>query len=223
MEFNKQIKAVIFDLDGTLVHTIEDIGDAANTLFRKHGYPEHTTATFVKWIGNGATRFIEQGIGGGIDPAALADYVKEFKDLYRKNYAVKSSLFDGIESLLDLLAEEDIKLSVLSNKPHHLTVKVVEHYLGKWKIEPVLGQRDEVPRKPDPAAALEIAGMLGIDPGQVLFVGDSIGDINTAVAAGMIPIGVSWGYGKLVEAKEQGYKLIKTPVELLEYMNYLND
>jgi phosphoglycolate phosphatase len=186
---------IIFDLDGTLVHTIEDLADSANTLFKSHGYPAISEKDFIQWIGNGATKFIEQGIGSVIDKNKLSGYVEEFKAIYADNLANKSKLYEGIADMLDELNKLEIKIAILSNKPHLHTLRVTDHYLKNWTFETILGQRDEVPRKPDPTSALEISETMGVDPGNILFIGDSAGDINTALAAGMIPVWVSWGYG----------------------------
>ncbi|MCF8346121.1 MAG: HAD-IA family hydrolase [Bacteroidales bacterium] len=211
-------RGIIFDLDGTLVHTIEDMGDAANTLFTRHGYPEHPLEDFIRWIGNGATKFIEQGIGTVIDPAHLIDYVTEFKEIYAQNLAVKTRLYEGISELLDELAGKKLRCAILSNKPHELTISIAEIYLSGWPLDPVFGQREDVPRKPDPSAALEIAGMMELDPSEILFVGDAAGDVTTAVSAGMIPVGVSWGYGDLDHARKNGHTIIDHPAELISLL-----
>jgi len=190
-----QIKGVIFDLDGTLVHTIEDLADSANTLFKRHGLPGYPVESFIQWIGDGAAKFIEHGIGSVIDKNQVQDYVLEFKEIYSQNLNKKSRLYGGIDTMLDVLIEKNIKISLLSNKPHQFTLDVAHNYLKKWPFDAILGQRDEVPRKPDPSSALEIAQKMEIDPAHILFIGDSAGDIRTAIAAGMIPVWVSWGYG----------------------------
>lgn len=213
-----KIEAIIFDLDGTLVYTIEDIGDAANTLFRRHGYPEYTTSDFIQWIGSGAAKFIEQGIGSVIDKDHLKDYVKEFKEIYAGNLTKKSYLYDGVVDMLNELVERKIKIAILSNKPHKLTLGVAAKLLSTWNFEAVFGQRDDVPRKPDPAAAREISQIMDISPENILFVGDSEGDIRTAEAAGMIPVGVSWGYGKMDLASQNGYSIIDHPKEILKLL-----
>jgi phosphoglycolate phosphatase len=190
-----KIKAVIFDLDGTLVHTIEDIAAAANVMFEQNGLSSHGVDYYLKWIGSGAVRFIELALGKEVEHAQLMEYVAQFKQIYSQNLNNLSRLYSGIPELLDQLAGSGVKLSLLSNKPHPMTLQVAAHYLAEWPFYPVFGQREEVPRKPDPAAALEIAAMLDMEPGQFLFVGDSENDILTAVAAGMLPVGVTWGYG----------------------------
>ena len=189
------IRGVIFDLDGTLVHTIEDIAAAANVMFTRNGMPVHGVEYYLQWIGSGAIRFIEQALGEPVEREELMRFVAEFKAIYSENLHHNSSIYDGIPEVLDALADKGMKMAVLSNKPHPMTLQVCNYYLSKWPFHPVLGQREEVPRKPDPAAAFEIAGILAIDPGNILFVGDSENDVLTAVAAGMVPAGVTWGYG----------------------------
>ncbi len=208
-------EGIIFDLDGTLVDTIEDIGDATNALLKIHGYPQYSTGDFIRRIGNGAARFIEEAMGEEVDPVELKNYVSEFKEIYSENLHNKSKLYDGISEVLDELTHRGVKLAILSNKPHHLTEAVVGFYLSGWEFEPVFGQRAHVPRKPDPAGAIEIAYQMGIETDRILFVGDSVGDLKTSVAAGMVPVGVSWGYGLTESNPLNGETLIQHPHELL--------
>lgn len=215
-----QIEGVIFDLDGTLVHTIEDIAGAANVLFARHGLPEHDIDYYLNWIGNGAVKFIERAHGKPVGKEQLRAYVNEFKEIYAGNLHDKSRVYDGIPEVLNELVERKIKISVLSNKPHPLTREVCEYYLSDWPFDPVLGQREEVPRKPDPAAAFEIAESMDISPDRILFVGDSDNDILTAQAAGMRPLGVSWGYGRLVANPIEGMgTLADKPSEILSVIS----
>lgn len=215
-----KIEGIIFDLDGTLVHTIEDIAGAANVLFERHGLPRHGIDYYLNWIGNGAVKFIERAHGKPVSREELIAYVNEFKEIYEGNLHDKSRLYDDVPELLDALVAKGIRISILSNKPDELTRKVVEYYLSDWPLIPVFGQRKEVPRKPDPAAAFEIAEMMDINPSEILFVGDSDNDILTAQAAGMKPVGVSWGYGRLLtEPVEGDYPMIKSPLELLNFID----
>jgi phosphoglycolate phosphatase len=215
-----KIEGIIFDLDGTLVHTIEDIAGAANVMFTRHGLPEHDIDYYLNWIGNGAVKFIELAHGEPVGKEQLAAYVKEFKEIYGNNLHDKSRVYDGIPEVLDKLTGMDIRMSILSNKPHLLTQRVASFYLSEWPIEPVFGQREEVPRKPDPAGAVEIAEMMDIEPAKILFVGDSDNDILTSQAAGMIPVGVSWGYGRLLKEPVDGdYPMIHQPSELLKLID----
>jgi len=217
-------RGVIFDLDGTLVHTIEDIAAAANAMFARNGLPVHGVDYYLKWIGSGAVRLIEQALGRPVQERELMQFVKEFKETYSQNLNMRSTVYDGIPEVLDHMVERGIKMAVLSNKPHLLTLRVTGHYLSAWPFEPVLGQRDEVPRKPDPAAAYEIAGIMELEPRQLLFVGDSENDILTAVAAGMVPVGVNWGYGQpdISGVRSLAWQINK-PVELLDIISNVSD
>lgn len=214
------IEGVIFDLDGTLVHTIEDIAGAANVLFARHGLPAHDIEYYLNWIGNGAVKFIERAHGQPVGKEQLRAYVNEFKEIYAGNLHDKSRVYDGIPEILNELVDRKIKIAVLSNKPHLLTREVCDFYLSDWPFDPVLGQREEVHRKPDPAAAFEIAEYMGIAPDKILFVGDSDNDILTAQAAGMNPLGVSWGYGRLENNPIEGMgKLAHKPAEILSVIS----
>ncbi len=215
-----KFEGIIFDLDGTLVHTIEDIGDAANEVFSRHGFQTFATADYIRWIGNGATRLMQRAVGEDLSADQIKSYVGEFREAYSNNLHNKSRLYEGIPELLDALVKRGIKLSVLSNKPHLLTRDVTDHYLSGWPFDPVFGQREDVPLKPDPCAAIEIAGLMDLDPARILFVGDSHGDLQTATASGMKPVGVSWGYGKIDGShafKDAG--IIHHPRELLDFFS----
>jgi len=215
-----KIEGVIFDLDGTLVHTIEDIAGAANMMFARHGLPEHGLDYYLKWIGNGAVKFIERAHGEPITRAQLLAYVNEFKEVYAENLHNKSRIYEGVPEVLNKLVSKGVKIAILSNKPHLLTKKVCNFYLSQWPLKPVLGQREEVPRKPDPAAAREIAELWGLAPEKILFVGDSDNDILTAQAAGMTPLGVTWGYGRLLNNPVEGMgELIGDPSDILNFIS----
>ena len=215
-----RIEGVIFDLDGTLVHTIEDIAGAANVLFSRHGLPEHDIEYYLNWIGNGAVKFIERAHGKPVSRDQLRAYVSEFKEIYAGNLHDRSRVYEGIPEVLNALVDRGIRISVLSNKPHLLTLEVCDFYLSDWPFDPVLGQREEVARKPDPAAAFEIAEHMGIVPEKILFVGDSDNDILTAQGAGMHPLGVSWGYGRLVSNPIEGMgTLAEKPSEILDFIS----
>jgi phosphoglycolate phosphatase len=215
-----EIKGVIFDLDGTLVHTIEDIAGAANVMFTRNGLPSHGIDYYLKWIGSGAVRFIEQALGREVETGQLMEYVAQFKEIYSQNLHHKSRVYEGVPAVLDRLVVQGLKMAVLSNKPHRMTQQVTAHYLSAWPFNPVFGQREEVPRKPDPSAAFEIADIMSLEPQQFLFVGDSENDILTAEAAGMVPVGVTWGYGNPDISRVIGKAwCIQKPSELLDLLS----
>ena len=213
------IKALIFDLDGTLLHTIEDIGGAANRLLAKHDFPTHGTPDYLRWVGNGATKFIERALPNSVKGEELLDLVTEFKDIYATHLHERSYVYEGVNELLSELELRGLPFAILSNKPHLLTRKVVAHYFPGVNFIEVYGQRNEVPHKPDPAAALELADLMGVEAETVLFVGDSNTDILTARAAGMPVVAVNWGYGRLDTEGVQGdYPVVGSPAAILEQL-----
>jgi phosphoglycolate phosphatase len=215
-----KIEGVIFDLDGTLVHTIEDIAGAANVLFSRHGRPEHGLDYYLKWIGNGAVKFIERAHGGSLEREQLLAYVAEFKEIYAGNLHDRSRVYEGVPDMLNELVNRGIKIAILSNKPHLLTKQVCKFYLSPWPLEPVFGQREKITPKPDPTAAFEIAELWGMAPEKILFVGDSDNDILTAQAAGMQPLGVGWGYGRLDRQPVEGMgALIDDPSKIITFID----
>jgi phosphoglycolate phosphatase len=132
-----KVEGIIFDLDGTLVHTIDDIAGAANVLFERHGLPQHGIDYYLNWIGNGAVKFIERAHGKPVSKEQLIAYVNEFKEIYEKNLHDKSRVYDGVPELLDKLVSLGIRISILSNKPDNLTREVVSYYLSDWPLIPV--------------------------------------------------------------------------------------
>ncbi|MBS1257059.1 MAG: Phosphoglycolate phosphatase [Candidatus Scalindua arabica] len=214
-------KAVLFDLDGTLLDTIEDIGDAANRILEQNGFPVHTMDTYSRFVGDGATNLIIRALPEDkrID-TIIRPCLDAFLEDYGRNWNVKTALYDGIPELLDTLTARRLKVAVLSNKPHEYTIKCMEGFLSDWNFDVVLGQRDDVPKKPDPAGALEIAEQLNIPPSGFLYLGDTEIDLKTSIAAGMFPVGVLWGFRSAEELKGNGAKiLIKKPSDVMNLLD----
>lgn len=145
-------------------------------------------------------------------------------DRLRKVYAARACLltrpYEGISELLGELTQRRIARGVLSNKPHDLTVALVAELLGEWGMDPVLGERAEVPCKPDPTAAFEAAALLGVAPTEILFVGDTPTDMETAKRAGMRPIGVAWGFRPTSELVHAGaFAIVTHPQQILSYLD----
>ena len=201
-------EAIIFDLDGTLIDSIPDIADAANQIMMKHHFPVHNAEQYVEWIGNGAYRLLKRAVPENISEEYIRELLEEYLEVYRNNCTNKTRLYPGTDHLFDFLNEQNVPISILTNKPHIITHKVYEKYLSKWNFNVILGQMEGYPKKPDPACALEIAEKLNCAPRKVLFIGDSDTDIKTGTAAGMIPIGVIWGYGTEESLKEAGAKFL---------------
>lgn len=216
------IKAVIFDLDGTLLDTLGDLAASGNAVLRKRGLPEHSTEAFCQFIGDGMANLVRRIFPEDAKPAegaeleaALADYKAEYSARWRDT----TRPYEGIAELLDALVARGIALGVLSNKAHAFTEQCVSEFVGDWPWAVVLGQRDGIPHKPDPAGAIEAAERFGLKPEECAFVGDSGVDMQTGSRAGMLPIGVLWGFRGAEELRKNGAKaLIERPSQLLDLL-----
>lgn len=213
-------KAVIFDLDGTLLDTLEDIANSANTVLARFGFPQHELEAYKYFIGYGR-KFLVMSIlpTSHRDESTVAKVASYLDTEYDLHWADHTRPYEGVPELLQALTVHDIKMAVLSNKPDDSTKLTVSKLLADWQFELVLGVRPYVPEKPDPAAALEIAERLNILPSEFVYLGDTNTDMNTAVAAGMRPIGVLWGYRTADELLAAGAEaLITRPIDLLKML-----
>jgi len=213
-----EFKAVIFDLDGTLINSLEDIADSANSVLATHCFPSHKPDDYKIFVGSGISELMTRALPEKKrNPDTIDDYVKEFREEYARNWNAKTKPYAGIAAMLDELVSRKIKIAVLSNKLHAFTKQCVDKLLPRWKFNIVMGLQNDIPPKPDPASALQIAKQLNIDPPHILYVGDSDIDMKTAVAACMHPVGVLWGFRTKEELQKNGAKtLIERPQELLE-------
>lgn len=209
--------AVIFDLDGTLLNTLPDIARAINGVLRRHGFPEHREESYRGMVGWGLFEAMRLALPeGNRSDEEVLPLAEALTEEYRRNPVVNTVPYQGIPTLLDSLTDRGIEMSILSNKHHETAVEVVGTILDRWSFTVVQGFRDDVPGKPDPAGALMIAEQMGVQPGQVLYVGDSGVDMKTAVAAGMYPAGVLWGFKPREEIEEAGAQLlVSDPEEII--------
>jgi phosphoglycolate phosphatase len=208
------IRGVVFDLDGTLCNTLGDIAYAANRALEAVGVARRPVQAYAEWIGWGLKRLCAAALG--------EDSGERFERLYEVAVAEynkfpmeRSYIYPGVADLLDELTHRSIPLGVVSNKPHAFAVKIIKTMYGRWKFVRVEGYVEELRRKPDPAAVLDIAAEMELRPAEVALVGDSAVDIETARNAGMIAIGVTWGFRGPAELA-QGDRIIHHPAELLE-------
>ena len=215
-------RAVIFDLDGTLLDTLEDIGDAANRVLAGRGFPTHPVDSYRDFIGDGAGRLIMRALPPDHrQPETLQGCLKDFGAAYARNWNVKSRPYPGIPELLSALLDRGVLCAVLSNKPEVFTVQCVSELLSAWTFPVVMGAVPERPHKPDPQGAREAARRLEVDPSQVLYVGDTVTDMQTALAAGMLPLGVSWGFRPAAELTAHGARaILEKPLDLLPWLDH---
>ncbi len=198
-----EIDSVIFDLDGTLVDSLADIANAMNDVLRERNLPTHGLDAYRRFVGEGVRRLVERATA----PSArhLRDeLVAAFRARYVPHMLDESRPYAGVAELLRDLGHRGITMAVLSNKPHDATLAMVQALFPDASFAVVRGHREGEPTKPDPKVALEIAGRLGSPPERCAFVGDTKTDMRTAVAAGMVPIGVLWGFRDAEELLANG-------------------
>lgn len=213
-------KAILFDLDGTLLNTLDDLGDAANRVLAAKGFPTHTLDEYRYFIGDGTAMLITRALPEEQrSDDTIRACLEAFRQDYARNWKAKTKPYDGVTEMLEELAARGLKMAVLSNKSHEFTKRCVADLLPEWTFDVVLGQRSSVPLKPDPAGALEVAKRLNIPPPEFLYLGDSAVDMKTAIAAGMFPVGVLWGFRPAQELRENGAQaLIERPSEVLNLL-----
>ena len=217
------IKAVIFDLDGTLLDTIEDITAASNSVYGPRGLGAFTADEMKTLVGDGAEELIRRVFAwrGKPDPddAAVAAILDDYRRAYQVCWHEHSRPYDGVPALLDELARRGTKTAVLSNKSDIFTARQITTLLAGHRFAVVRGARPGVPLKPDPAPALAIASALGVAPAACAFVGDTNVDMATARAAGMLAVGALWGFRTADELRRHGADaLIAAPADLLDLL-----
>jgi phosphoglycolate phosphatase len=197
------IRAVLFDLDGTLADTLADLASATNWALAQVGCPIHPTDDYRHMVGDGARELCARAL-----PADKQGLVDDVLRLMRQHYDEHcfdlTRLYPGIAELVTALAERHLRLAVLSNKPDDFTKRVIAHYFKPSPFAIVRGQLPNVPLKPDPTAALQIAQELGIPAAHWLYLGDTNTDMRTARSAGMHPVGVLWGFRDRDELLDSG-------------------
>ena len=207
------MRGVIFDLDGTLVDSLGDIAAAMNRSLAARGFPTHPVDAYRTFIGEGVAKLAERALPPGKQEEKAA-LLQAYQADYALNLLETSAPYPGIPELLDALSTRGIPMAVLSNKPDAPTRRIVETLLGRWHFQAVAGERPGVPRKPDPAVALELARAMDVAASAVAFVGDTLVDVFTARAAGMRPLGVLWGF-RAQEVAASGVATVQHPEDLL--------
>ena len=211
-------KLVIFDLDGTLLNTIDDLAMSTNHALRLFGYPEHSLAEYRFFVGNGITTLIERALPEEARQKNLIYQLrKAFIAYYQLHKTDLTQPYPGIPELLTHLNDQGITLAVASNKYHQGTIELIRHFFGEKLFSVVLGQRENIPVKPDPAIVYEILSQTDTSPAETLYVGDSGVDMQTARNSHLTSIGVSWGFRSRKELMENGADyIVDSPEEILD-------
>jgi len=211
------IKGVIFDLDGTLLDTLDDITVNANGVLASFGFCSRSKDEYRYLAGQGVYSLLASA-SGCEDQKLVSSMVDEFKKKYEKNDGL-SKPFEGIFDVLKLLDKKAVKKCVLSNKPDALTKLCIQKYFEEYRFDVVVGQQDGVPIKPDAVSALNIADELGLKRSEIIMVGDSKNDILTAKNGGFYSIGVTWGFRDRAELLDNGADAIAdSPLELAQLL-----
>ena len=209
-------KAAIFDLDGTLLNTLDDIADSMNGALRSLGFPAWPTDRYRGFVGMGLEMLATHVLPADrCDEVIVSECLTAMRELYGKGWAGRTKPYEGIPEALAALRQHGIHCAVLSNKAHEFVLTMISHFFGDEAFEFVLGG-GRFPLKPDPAGALHIAESEGIIPSAFVFVGDSDIDMKTANSAGMFAIGAAWGFRTRRELLLSGARLIaETPTDIV--------
>lgn len=211
-------KAVIFDLDGTLLDTLEDLADSTNYALSKNGLPERSITEIRSFVGNGVANLIKKALPAVIEKETAERVFADFKEHYSKHCEDKTRAYAGVEEMLDTLNVAGIKTAVVSNKLESAVKKLCDKYFGS-RILAAAGDKEGRKRKPEPDAVYAALEELGAKPGEAVYVGDSDVDIHTAKNSGMECIAVSWGFRSREVLINAGAKVIAdSPKELTGYI-----
>lgn len=211
-------KAIIFDLDGTLLDTVEDLKEAVNYVMRKYSEPEITLADARHYVGNGNRRLIALAQKEGEMHPHFEQMFEEFLEYYLAHDTIKTVVYDGIRTVIATCQEKGIKMAVVSNKFQSATKELMDFYFPDT-FDSVIGERNGLPRKPDPTLAKIALEDLGVTAKETLFIGDSEVDADTAENAGMEYLLCSWGFKeRSFLEKRNAVSVIDRPIQILDFI-----
>ena len=214
-------RALVFDLDGTLLNTLQDIADSVNSTLSSLGFPVHEVDAFKYFVGDGEDKLAFRSLPEDRrDAMTVKKVLVGFQEQYAVRWANNTRPYQGIPELLNALKEVGIRMAILSNKGQKFAEATVSRLLADWRFDVVLGAQPSLPAKPDPTGALRIAGQMGVVAAEFLYLGDSGVDMKTAVAAGMYPVGALWGYRKADELLAAGARTFaEKPMDVVPLLN----
>ena len=211
---------IIFDLDGTLVDSLADLGESVNSVLGERGLPTHPLDAYRKFVGDGIVVLVRRALGDASASTKLVDdCVARVRAVYGGRWDLKTRPYPGVVPAVAQLRELGCMLAVLSNKPHPMTTVIVSRFFPEGSFHAVLGAEMGYARKPNPSGALELAARCGVAPARCLYVGDTATDMETASRAGMQSIGALWGFRDAAELKAAGASvLVARPSDLVEVL-----
>ncbi len=211
------IKAIFFDLDGTLINSLSDLANASNFALKTQALPTHSFDKYRYFVGNGIPNLMKRILPENLQTEENVQKTKAiFLEYYREHFADYTVVYDGIKELIKRLKENGYTLAIITNKAQEMTDLIVKKLFDDDSFDLVIGKRDSMPTKPDPTVVLYALKKLNLNADECIFVGDSNVDIFTAKNSGMTPIGVTWGFRDAKELIESGAAyLIENPLELL--------
>jgi len=212
-------KLVIFDLDGTLIDSLKDIALCTNSVLKNLGYKEHSTDAYKKFIGDGARELVRRALPDSSLDDEIEKALEMFKEIYGNKIGGNTKPFEGIYEMLEEL-QKFCEFALLSNKPHKFTLEYMESFFKDYPFNQVHGQKDDVPRKPDPAGVYNILQELPYEKEDVFYIGDTATDMKTAVSAGLIPIGVLWGIQEKETLLTNGAQyIVESPSQIVKIIS----
>jgi phosphoglycolate phosphatase len=214
-------RAVLFDLDGTLLDTLADLGESMNEALGEIGIGAHPLEAYKRFVGDGMRTLALRSLPPERrDQRTVEHCVAAMLRVYGLRTDRKTRPFAGVPELVEELSKRAIPMAILSNKPEDLTRRLVERFFGAGRFAVVAGARGDAPRKPDPTVAVAIAKRLAVEPAEVLYLGDTDTDMRTAVAAGMYPVGALWGFRDAAELSASGAReLVRAPADVLALLS----
>ncbi|WP_419766334.1 MAG: HAD family hydrolase [Arcobacter sp.] len=216
------MKSLIFDLDGTLINSLLDIALSMNNVLKKHNYPSHEIEKYNYFVGDGALVLVKNAMPDNSNEEEIKKVLKSFIEQYEQNTHNNTFAYEGIYEMLEKTESLNIKKAVLSNKPHKFTLKYMENLFNNFNFHEIHGQKVDIPKKPNPTMAIQIATKLNTNLEDMIFIGDTSTDIKTAKNANMKSIGVAWGFRPIEELKEAGADFIAhKPMDIVEYVTSL--
>ena len=212
------VKAVIFDLDGTLLNSLPDIAKVCNEMLQRSGHQPHPIKDYANFVGSGMRNLVKQALPTGCSLTEIDGCFLAMKASYERQCTVLSHLYAGVSEMLQGIESVGLAKAILTNKPHKAAMRCVDHYLHQFDFAFVVGQEEGKMPKPDPSEALQLANRLNVAPEEVCYVGDTAVDMHTAVNANFFPCGVGWGFRPEELSRAGALYVAQRPSDVLSYI-----